>query len=269
MKWDCIFIYNSDWRIPPSHSSLVTRSYHVNVSCPYKSPVLMTASYYDVLNVPSTASLATIKESYRILVKQYHPDKIQDISSRTLDGDLVETTDRKEKPFLLIQAAWECLRDADQRRRYDESLSQQQQLYIQQQERSRQKNQNAIPIMFHDCQSGCSGAMDDLPVRASPVDRVGLDEEHVVDWFYRCRCGYEIYVAQSYASSIDQQLKLLPYDTDESFHQPDSMFVQCIGCTLLYNISPLFTSDPEQTVSEAFEQGFSNHKSFTTKKAKT
>jgi DnaJ domain len=231
----------------------------------------MTSSHYDVLNVPFTAPLATIKEAYRILVKKYHPDKVQDVSTGTIDIDVAATTKREEHPFLRIQAAWECLRDTDQRRQYDELLTRQQLLHTQQQELIRQKHQNAILINIDVCQACRSNSIDDVPVPESPTDLVGTVEEQVVDWFYRCRCGYELYVAQSYSltSNIGQQIQLLPYDTDESYHQPDSMILQCVGCTLFYDISPLFRREPERTVSEAIEQGFSNHNSFNTKKAKT
>lgn len=234
---------------------------------------MASSSHYDVLNVPSSAPLATIKEAYRILVKQYHPDKVHEVSvgGNNME-DIVRTTILEENLFLRIQAAWECLRDGDQRRRYDELLFQQQQSHQRQLERLRQKHQNAIPINFDECQSCCSSTIADIAVPTSPTDSSDLVKEQVVDWFYRCRCGCEMYVAQAYSpSSMDQNIKLFPYDTDENCHQPDSMIVQCIGCSLFYDISPLFTSDPELQGprTEVFEQGFSNHKSFNTKKAKT
>jgi curved DNA-binding protein CbpA len=215
----------------------------------------MTSSHYDILNVPSTASLTTIKEAYRGLVKQYHPDKqsisqdrlhVHEVVTGTISDTIVQQSNLERKnSFLQIQTAWECLRDADQRRRYDAALCRQQRLHIQQRERLRTRHQNAFPIFFHECRSCCYCSID------------GLVENDVIDWIYQCRCGYDLYVAQSYSSlsSKDQQVKLLPYDTDpgESIYISDTLIVQCVGCSIFYDIAPLFSSDPELPVSEADE----------------
>ncbi|WP_231596532.1 DnaJ domain-containing protein [Synechococcus sp. CBW1108] len=55
-----------------------------------------------MLGVSPTASGVEIKAAYRALVKQHHPDA---------GGD--------DRTILALNAAWEVLRDADRRRRYD------------------------------------------------------------------------------------------------------------------------------------------------------
>lgn len=64
-------------------------------------------NYYVVLGVPRDASAAAIKRAYRRLAKKYHPD----VSPAPTEDEFRE-----------VQAAYETLADAEQRRRYDESL---------------------------------------------------------------------------------------------------------------------------------------------------
>ena len=63
--------------------------------------------YYGILGVPRDASTAAIKRAYRRLAKEYHPDRGRKVAPEA---------------FLEVQAAYETLADAEQRRRYDESL---------------------------------------------------------------------------------------------------------------------------------------------------
>ena len=48
--------------------------------------------WWDVLGVPSTASVAEIKRAYQSLVRQYHPDKVA-----TLGVEIRELSERKTK----------------------------------------------------------------------------------------------------------------------------------------------------------------------------
>jgi molecular chaperone DnaJ len=63
--------------------------------------------YYVILGVPRDASLEAIKRAYRRLAKKLHPDRGGDHSLEA---------------FREVQAAYETLVDAEQRRRYDEGL---------------------------------------------------------------------------------------------------------------------------------------------------
>jgi molecular chaperone DnaJ len=69
---------------------------------------MATRDYYIVLGVSRTESSAGIREAFRRLAKKYHPD---------LGGP--ESTDT----FQEIARAYEILSDAEQRRRYDQTLS--------------------------------------------------------------------------------------------------------------------------------------------------
>lgn len=64
--------------------------------------------YYEVLGIPKTASEKEIKQAYRKLARQHHPDLHQ--------GDA--KTEAEEK-FKLINEAYEVLGDPDKRAKYD------------------------------------------------------------------------------------------------------------------------------------------------------
>jgi len=60
---------------------------------------------YDILNIPNDASQDEIKQAYKKLVKQYHPDKNKNIDA--------------EERFKEIQTAYEILSDKNKRMEYD------------------------------------------------------------------------------------------------------------------------------------------------------
>jgi curved DNA-binding protein CbpA len=64
-----------------------------------------TISFYSILGISESATLAEIKTAYREKTKLYHPDK----------GGSKEL-------FQLINAAWQTLSDPDKRARYDYAL---------------------------------------------------------------------------------------------------------------------------------------------------
>lgn len=67
------------------------------------------SNHYDTLQINPDASLAEIKQAYRRLVKQFHPDSNQ------------ETADREQ--IIRINAAYEVLGDAQNRQSYDRQMS--------------------------------------------------------------------------------------------------------------------------------------------------
>jgi DnaJ-class molecular chaperone len=68
----------------------------------------MAKDYYIVLGVSREADLKKIKEAYRKIAKQYHPDMTR--------------TKESVKKFIEIKEAFETLGDEEKRKRYDEGL---------------------------------------------------------------------------------------------------------------------------------------------------
>ena len=65
--------------------------------------------YYAILNIPRTATAKEIKQAYRSLAMQWHPDRNKDPSAHNR--------------FVEIQEAYSILRDATQRLEYDRLLN--------------------------------------------------------------------------------------------------------------------------------------------------
>jgi len=78
--------------------------------------------HYAVLRVSRTASTAEIRRQYQQLALELHPDK----NSLYASGDAVEYAREiaaRKDAFDAVQRAWEVLRDAELRRRYDRVLA--------------------------------------------------------------------------------------------------------------------------------------------------
>ena len=140
-------------------------------------------THYDVLGVREDDTLSTIKAAHRILALQCHPDKQLDTKDKDLNG--------KEEMFLKIQAAWECLRDADSRDSYDDSLR-----------RTLEQSQISIHKAKRVLLSEMSCEICDVEIdsNSSGGDERGTDEGSLVEqqnlYTYPCRCGYEFEILE-------------------------------------------------------------------------
>ena len=65
-------------------------------------------NHYDVLNITATASKEEIKQSYKILVKRYHPD--------------LNKEDTAKEDFIIIHEAYLTLINKEKKKIYDEFL---------------------------------------------------------------------------------------------------------------------------------------------------
>jgi molecular chaperone DnaJ len=66
-------------------------------------------NYYQILQIKQTATQLEIKQAYRRLAKQFHPDS--------------QTDNANHEKIILLNAAYEILSDARNRRVYDQELS--------------------------------------------------------------------------------------------------------------------------------------------------
>jgi curved DNA-binding protein CbpA len=75
-------------------------------------------TYYEVLDVPESATAEEVHAAYRKLVKEFHPDRLVGIPDH-----LTEVKKLAEEKFREIQEAWATLGDPRKRRLYDEQSS--------------------------------------------------------------------------------------------------------------------------------------------------
>lgn len=87
---------------PPSRPAPAPEpEYEPTTQAAADEPDLREPAWYEVLNVAPDASTAQIKHAYRMLMSQYHPDKVA-----TLGEELKAVAERKSKQ---INAAYEAI----------------------------------------------------------------------------------------------------------------------------------------------------------------
>lgn len=89
-------------------------------------------NFYDVLGVPRNATTEQIRDAYRKLVREHHPDSFSDARKAAEEAGnekllriLEEKIREAEEELKLINEAYETLSDPIKRLRYDEELDQQ------------------------------------------------------------------------------------------------------------------------------------------------
>ena len=110
-------------------------------------------THYEVLQVSRTATLEEIKTAHRNLARQSHPDKVSG----------------NEGTFRQLQKAWECLRDEESRKAYDEELAIKE-------AKLKSKRQAAMPLSLSETEVGQD------------------DDSGELVYVYPCRCGEEVHI---------------------------------------------------------------------------
>jgi len=111
-------------------------------------------THYNVLGVTWTASMDEIKAAHRQRAKELHPDKAPN----------------REQEFMRVQNAWECLREHDRRKAYDNDLLHQKMI-----------RKSKVQAAMH--------------VKLSEMEQ-GEDDEGQICFIYQCRCGDQIEIWQ-------------------------------------------------------------------------
>lgn len=117
--------------------------------------LISSKTHYEVLKVSRTATFEEIKTAHRNLARLSHPDKVAG----------------NECTFRQLQKAWECLRDEQSRKAYDEELAVKE-------AKLKSRRQAAMPLSL----SGMEVGQD--------------DESGELVYVYACRCGEEVHVWQ-------------------------------------------------------------------------
>jgi DnaJ domain len=209
--------------------------------------VVYQMNYYAVLHVPSSATYEEIKNAYRKAARIYHPDKQliqkqnrQNVATNDSSNDYNNESGRRQlqhhddeiledntTSFRLIQEAWECLRDTNRRKQYDNDV------YFAIQAKA-SRITNAIIIYPSDCieQEYCSGISSDDD--SHPC--TGSNSNNEVFLLYTCRCGYIINTSELACmdSCNDDDDDTSNIDGDSNELQTSKIHIQCAGCSLRY-----------------------------------
>ena len=141
------------------------------------------ATYYQILNIPPSASHADIKEAFRQLVVLHHPDKILRRSNTSTTCIAQESA---ISSYHRIQEAYDTLRDAERRKEYDQRLLQ-----------IRSKSccivsGHSIRVQLSDMHS----EMVDVVVDQYPNDKTQQCQAEKM-YSLQCRCGDRIEILES------------------------------------------------------------------------
>lgn len=145
------------------------------------------ATHYELLSVSEDATHAEIKAAHRRKALQYHPDRFQPTSAARDDSvgnsgsknatDLEE--DQRIQSFRQIQKAWECLRDEEKRREYDDSLKR-----IRERQKGTINKANVVKLCDMECEL-CDVEEDENDIPGSITETSATQKLYS----YQCRCG--------------------------------------------------------------------------------
>ena len=132
------------------------------------------STYYDTLEIPSTAGFNEIKSAYQRMARLLHPDK-QSLHNNKQKNKAQNINNNEEEAFLKLQKAWECLRDPQSRKEYD--------------------------LLLHKTEIG--KASKSIPVSHKEWEFVEDEETGDLGYIYTCRCGEDIWIQKEEFEKAD------------------------------------------------------------------
>ncbi|KAH8307760.1 hypothetical protein KR044_012682 [Drosophila immigrans] len=206
-------------------------------------------NFYELLNVPTTATPEELKRNYKQLILQCHPDKIQQQNQEQLNRcqseqrEIVTVNDNESDPranresdnnnFNAINEAWNTLKDPIKRKLYDAELLQ-------------TKFQTHINIYATITLSDMQRIQleEEEEGEERTIDGESWDERSESDketattttlslaYAYNCRCGGQ-YVLDD--ESAEQQGR----EGDGEHLKSSEMIVECSECSLVIIVKPV------------------------------
>jgi curved DNA-binding protein CbpA len=171
------------------------------------------ASYYDLLGVSETADLKVIKNAYHKASLTLHPDKKNNNATAENGGAAAAAGEYHDVvDFERVKMAWECLRDEESRRRYDQERT------IQSQS-TKGRKASAIILTTADCH----------PFTLENDDTG--DGTSTVVLAFTCRCGMELDTTNPPPEDDNDD------DCGEEEDYDDDGLLDCPGCSLVYDTS--------------------------------
>ncbi|XP_022217928.2 DPH4 homolog [Drosophila obscura] len=177
----------------------------------------MMPNFYELLKVAETASFEEIKGSYKQLILQCHPDKLQQHDGADPNEGTVRVEERKDQnlsDFNAINEAWNTLKDPIKRKHYDAELLQ-------------SKFQAHNNIYAHISSSDMRSIQVEVTEDGGEADGdADADKETVTVWSYAydCRCGGQ-YLLDG-AGTIDES-------PGQSGLVTSDAIVECSECSLV------------------------------------
>ncbi|XP_060645989.1 DPH4 homolog [Drosophila nasuta] len=195
---------------------------------------MANVNFYELLNVPTTATFEELKRNYKQLILQCHPDKIQqqkqseESNVGTVTVNANENDPNRESDnsnFNAINKAWNTLKDPIKRKLYDAELLQ-------------TKFQTHINIYATIALSDMQRVqvMEDEEEERAETNK--SDKETATLSFayaYNCRCGGQYVLDDESAQQQQQQVR-----EGESEHlKASEMIVECSECSLMIIVKPV------------------------------
>ncbi|SPP83129.1 DPH4 homolog [Drosophila guanche] len=178
--------------------------------------------FYELLKVAETASFEEIKGSYKQLILQCHPDKLQQHDVADPNRECLGEEERRDQnlsDFNAINEAWNTLKDPIKRKHYDAELLQ-------------SKFQAHSNIYAHITTSDMESIQLEVTEDGGEADGdADADKETATVWTYAydCRCGGQYLLDE--ARALDES-------TEQSGPATSDAIVECSECSLVIVVKP-------------------------------